>query len=179
MRQRRWLTGAVLAAAIAVFAVVLGSGLRDANSAGTGQYALLNKPAPDLRGPTLNGGSFDLASLRGSTVVVNVWASWCEPCRQELPVIRDITKRWPGAGVKVVTIDTRDGVTTARTFLRQVHATGLLTVRDPQGRLAVAWGASGVPETYVVDPNGVVRARHLGPVSTAWLGQQLTGRPAT
>jgi cytochrome c biogenesis protein CcmG, thiol:disulfide interchange protein DsbE len=62
----------------------------------------------------------------------------------------------------------------AEAMLREVGATGVRSVRDPDGRLAVAWGASGVPETFLVDRSGVVRARHVGPVTSRWLRQHIT-----
>jgi cytochrome c biogenesis protein CcmG/thiol:disulfide interchange protein DsbE len=80
---------------------------------------------------------------------------------------------WSGRGVRLVTIDTKDGPVAARTLLDEVKARQMLAVQDPDGRLAVSWGATGVPETVVLDQHGVVRARWLGQVSADWLDRQL------
>lgn len=172
-RRRRVLPVTIALVLLAGLAVLLATGLRDAGRP-TERFALLGQPAPPLHGPTLDGGRFHLDSLEGSVVLVNVWASWCGPCRNELPLIRDASRRWADDGVEVVTINTRDGPVAARALLEEVHATDLLTVRDSKGRLAVAWGATGVPETFVVDRSGVVRARRVGEVTREWLQSHLS-----
>ncbi|OZM77206.1 TlpA disulfide reductase family protein [Pseudonocardia sp. MH-G8] len=131
--------------------------------------ALVGRAAPALAGPTLDGGSFDLGALRGQVVLVNVWASWCGPCRDELPLIAKTEQRLAPAGLRVVTIDTRDGPVAARSLLAETGATGLTTVLDPDGRLAVSWGAHGVPETFLLDPSGTIQAFHPGPINQEWV----------
>jgi cytochrome c biogenesis protein CcmG/thiol:disulfide interchange protein DsbE len=162
----------ILAALAIVLAFVFGAGLRGAGQTSDG-FALMGKAAPTLRGPTLGGGAFDLRSLRGSVVVVNMWASWCAPCRHELPLFEEASHRWAGSDLRIVTVNTRDGSATASEFLRKVNASDLLTVRDPEGRLTVAWGATGIPETFVVDRSGIVRAHWLGAVTWSWLRSEV------
>lgn len=158
---------------VAGFVVLLGSAMGDGGVL-TSRSPLVGSPAPQLQGRTLDGSSFRLETLEGSVVLVNVWASWCGPCRDELPLIAAAQRRWADSGLEVVTINTRDGVVAARAMLREMGATGLRSVRDPQGRLAVAWGASGVPETFLVDRRGVVRVRHVGPVTQRWLQRHIS-----
>lgn len=172
-RRRRVLPVALALVLVAGLTVLLATGLRDAGHP-SDRFALLGQPAPPLHGRTLDGGHFALDSLEGSVVLVNVWASWCGPCRNELPLIRDASRRWADEGVEVVTINTRDGPVAARALLEEVNATDLLTVRDSKGRLAVAWGATGVPETFVVDRSGIVRARRVGEVTPEWLQTHLS-----
>jgi cytochrome c biogenesis protein CcmG/thiol:disulfide interchange protein DsbE len=170
----------VLLVAVAVvggLAAILGSGLGRASSQLVDQSSaspLIGHRAPPLSGRTLQGHHFSLAGDFARLTFVNVWASWCGPCRQELPLIADIAARWTasGTGARVVTIDTKDGTVPARNMLRRSGATGLPTLSDPHGDRAVAWGATGVPETFVVDGHGIVRARHVGPVTRDWLEQQ-------
>lgn len=131
--------------------------------------ALVGRPAPALTGSTLDGGTFDLGELSGHVVLVNVWASWCGPCRDELPLIARTERRLADAGLRVVTVDTRDGPVAARSLLAETGATGLTTVLDPDGRLAVAWGAHGVPETFLLDRSGRIQAFHPGPISEEWV----------
>jgi cytochrome c biogenesis protein CcmG/thiol:disulfide interchange protein DsbE len=160
----------VLPAALVV-ALLAGSGwllLRDTPAAGGPAASTpVGRPAPPLAGRTLDGGSLDLANLRGSVVVVNVWAAWCSPCRDELPVLVTAGQRHPG--LRLLGIDTRDGERQARELLAQVGGDLGSSVVDPDGALAAAWDVAGVPETFVVDGRGTVRARHLGPVGRPWL----------
>jgi cytochrome c biogenesis protein CcmG, thiol:disulfide interchange protein DsbE len=168
LRSRRALLVVGLVAVVLVATLALRP--RGASSAGAGS-PLIGKPAPALAGTTLSGQRFALRP--GHVTVVNIWASWCDPCRQEVPLVADLARRWAGDGIQVATIDTRDGVSPARDFLAKVGASGLLAVQDPNGRIAVGWGATGVPETFVVDARGVVRARWIGAVSEDWLTGQV------
>jgi len=161
---------ALLLAALGV-AVARGSAGSGPGSTGPAGGALAGKHAPALNGTTLAGDHFRLRS--GEVTVVNIWASWCGPCREELPTLVQVQRRWRDRGVRLVTIDTKDGPVAARSFLHRLHVTDLLAVSDPQGRRAVAWGATGVPETVVVDRHGVVRARWLGAVQRNWLDEEL------
>jgi cytochrome c biogenesis protein CcmG, thiol:disulfide interchange protein DsbE len=140
-------------------------------SADTGS-PMVGAEAPPLTGKTVAGGRYRLES--GGVTVVNVWASWCAPCRDELPAIARFAREWGDKGVEVVTIDTRDGIDAAREFLEESDAEHLPAVHDPEGRLAVSWGATGVPETYVLDADGVIRAHHAGPVDEEWLTREVT-----
>ncbi len=169
VRPRRALV--VLAVAVVVVAAVaLGRSLSTGSS--KPRDPLLNRPAPQLSGTTLTGKTFRHASWRDHVTIVNIWASWCGPCRDELPAIAAFVDR-AGPHVDVVTINTRDGPVAARSLLEEVHATGLVAVEDPHGRMAVRWGATGVPETFVVDSDGVIRARARGGVTTSWLERQV------
>lgn len=176
--RRRWWRCGIAAAAlttVAALAVLLGSGLR-ASPEEPGGSVLVGHRAPALSGKTLNGARLDLARLRGHVVLVNVWASWCTPCREELPLLVDTARRYQRSGLEVVTINTRDGPVPAREFLAKVGAKRLLStsVSDPNGSRAVEWGATGVPETFLLDRHGVVRARRVGAVSPGWLDTHLT-----
>lgn len=169
-----------LAAALAVIAgvaVVLGSGLGSASPKLTDASAgspLLGRPAPALSGRTLQGRHFSLATDHAAVTFVNIWASWCTPCQKELPLVAHVAARWraTGSDARIVTIDTKDGPVPARAMLRKSHATALTTFLDPTGHRAVSWGATGVPETFVVDSEGIVRERHVGPVTQQWMQQQ-------
>jgi cytochrome c biogenesis protein CcmG/thiol:disulfide interchange protein DsbE len=163
--RRVVLRAALAAAAVAALTGILGTSLRSSGSVLPG----VGTPAPALAGTTLDGGHLDLVDLRGSVVVVNVWASWCGPCREELPMLVEAAERWRGDGLQVVGIVTRDRGSAAADLLREAGASQLRSVQDPDGRLALSWGALGVPETFVVDRAGVVRARLVGPLSSGWL----------
>ncbi|GAA2706332.1 TlpA family protein disulfide reductase [Micromonospora olivasterospora] len=130
-------------------------------------------PAPALAGATLDGGRFDLADARGEVVLVNVFASWCGPCRDELPLLVDAGRRWSPHGLRLVGLNVRDGAEAVRALLEQTGAQGLTVLPDPDGTRAVDWGVRGVPETFLVDRNGRVVDRQRGVVSRQWLEQRV------
>lgn len=130
---------------------------------------LVGEPAPALAGRTLAGSQLDLADLRGSVVLVNVWAAWCAPCRDELPVLVAAERRLGERGLRVVGIDIRDGERQARELLAEAGGDPAASVVDPQGRLAGKWQVRGVPETFVVDADGTVRALRVGAVTAEWI----------
>jgi cytochrome c biogenesis protein CcmG, thiol:disulfide interchange protein DsbE len=167
--RRVW--GSLLAFGITAMVVVpLLTGL----SGGPGEpvrAALVGRAAPPLTGTTLDGAAFRSEELAGQVVLVNVWASWCGPCRDELPLLTRTERRLALEGLRIVTIDTRDGPAAARALLDDAGAAGLTTVMDPDGRLAVSWGARGVPETFLVDRRGIVRAVSIGPITPQWVRQ--------
>jgi cytochrome c biogenesis protein CcmG, thiol:disulfide interchange protein DsbE len=164
-----------MAAVLLVVLLLVGAGywlLHDPPVAGQGPpRSPGGESAPPLAGPTLAGGTLDLADLRGDVVVVNVWAAWCAPCREELPVL--VSFESAHAGLRVVGIDTRDGERQARELLARVGGDPRSAVMDPAGRLATAWGVAGVPETFVLDAVGTVRSHRLGPVSEGWLADHV------
>jgi cytochrome c biogenesis protein CcmG/thiol:disulfide interchange protein DsbE len=166
----RWRRTAVPAALVVV---LLGGGwlLIRGSPAPAAPAAPAQEPAPALAGRTLDGGFLDLADLRGSVVVVTVWAAWCAPCRQELPVLVEEAERHADQGLHLVGVDTRDGERQARELLSAVGGDPASSVVDPDGTIAATWDVAGVPETFVVDATGTVRARHLGPVSAGWLDE--------
>ncbi|WP_166426667.1 TlpA family protein disulfide reductase [Labedella populi] len=126
------------------------------------------EPAPELVGTDLEGRTRDLADLRGHTVLVTVWASWCAPCREEAPMIRDAATRWEDDGLRVLGINFRDNATTARAF---VDSAGLTfpSIVDADGSLSVEWGITGIPQSFVVDADGVIVARRIGPITAEWI----------
>lgn len=157
---------------VAAVGAVLATGLRDGAAPPTGGPS--PAPAPRLAGSTLDGGRFDLAEARGHVVVVNVFASWCGPCRDELPLLADAARRWAPDGLRVVGLNLRDGPEAVRALLAETGADDLTVVPDPDGTRGVEWGVRGVPETFVVDRDGRIVTRHQGVVSRQWLDRWVT-----
>ena len=113
-------------------------------------------PADTPAGPT---GS--LRDYRGHWVLMIVWASWCEPCREESPALQRFSRRW-GERVSVLGIDTRDITSDALAFMREFGLT-FDQLRDPTGRYSDELGTTGVPESFLVDPEGRLANRLRGP----------------
>jgi cytochrome c biogenesis protein CcmG, thiol:disulfide interchange protein DsbE len=139
------------------------------SAGGGGAHGLVGRPAPALTGTSLAGGPLELAADRGSVVVVTAWAAWCAPCRSELGTLVALQRREAGRGLRVLGIDVRDGTRQALDLLAAAGGDPARSLADPSGRLAAAWGVRDVPQTFVVDRAGTVRAHRLGAVTDAWL----------
>lgn len=113
-------------------------------------------------------GKVNLDELRGTPVVLNLWASWCVPCRDEAPVLRRGAERWRQRGVLFVGLNMQDVTEDARTFLRE-YALDFPQVRDRTNETARRWGATGIPETFFIDARGRVVAHAIGTVTVEQL----------
>ena len=156
-----------LAGLIAVFAMSIG---RDPDFVPS---VLIDKPAPafalaaveDLGVP-----GFDSAALKGAVTVVNVFASWCIPCRDEHPLLVALKAE---TGVRLYGINQKDAPENARAFLAQLGNPYDAVGADANGRVSIDWGVYGVPETFVVDARGVITFKHIGPLSVEALEREL------
>lgn len=120
--------------------------------------------APDFILPRLDQeGALQLSSLRGKTVIVNFWASWCVPCQDEAPVLQATSEQYKGDDVVVLGIDTEDLSGDARDFIERFGLT-YPNVRDAADRTSIDFGLTALPETYFVDPQGRLVAHVLGQV---------------
>jgi cytochrome c biogenesis protein CcmG/thiol:disulfide interchange protein DsbE len=129
-------------------------------------------PAPPLRLQGLDGSEVDLAALRGRPVVVNFWATWCEPCVREFPLLRQAAATHRQADLAVVGVLTNDRPAPARAFVRRLDATWPVAV-DASATTAAAWGAIGLPHTYFIRPDGTLASHQLGELTKASLDRQL------
>ena len=159
------------AAFIAVLAVV---GLLGYGVLSKGEATLaIGDPAPDKTLPRLDGsGQGRIADYRGQWVLVNFWASWCEPCRKEAPVLESFQRNHPN-GFTVLGIDLDDATGDARDFVSQYGLT-YPQLRDGDGReRRDAYGMTGFPENFLVDPQGNLALIHRGPVNAEILRDQV------
>jgi cytochrome c biogenesis protein CcmG/thiol:disulfide interchange protein DsbE len=125
--------------------------------------------APAVALPELEGGSTAaLADYRGRVVVLNYWASWCTPCRQESPLLERWHKRISARGGTVLGVDSLDVTADARAFIRRFRLTYPM-LRDRDGDTQKRFGVTGYPETLVVDRRGRIAALQRGPVDDAFL----------
>ena len=133
-------------------------------------------PAPAFSLPRLEGsGDISLASFRGKTVVLNFFASWCEPCKREAPDLESVWRRYRSDGLVVLGVDSGDAKGDAKRFL-SAHGVTYPVVFDPGEKLAQGlYPLPGLPVTYVINPAGrIVGERLLGPVSDNVYSQQFS-----
>jgi thiol-disulfide isomerase/thioredoxin len=117
--------------------------------------------APPLAGSSLNGAHVDLTSLRGHPVVVDFWASWCGPCRQEQSELNGLVTRYAGRGVHFLGVDIRDESANAKAYVQEFHVT-YPSVFDPAAEDAANFNVDAPPTTLVIDAGGTIRLRELG-----------------
>jgi cytochrome c biogenesis protein CcmG, thiol:disulfide interchange protein DsbE len=171
--RRRGLLFALPVLAFAGLAAVFLGRLASGADPSTVPSALLGRPVPAFALPPLPGltgpqGPLPgLASgdLKGRVTVVNVWASWCAPCQVEHPQLVQLGR----SGVTLVGIDYKDQAENGRRFLGRNGNPFSAVGFDADGRTAIDWGVYGVPETYIVGPDGTIRARHVGPLTAETL----------
>lgn len=125
------------------------------------ERATVGQPVPDISGTTLDGATFDLASLRGRPVIVNFWASWCGPCVQEFPLLRSTLQAHQSDGLAIVGVLFKDDAGPATAFVHKFGA-GWPTILDPGGVRAAAYTVVAPPQSYFVDRQGVLRYRQIG-----------------
>ncbi len=125
---------------------------------------LIGKPAPAFNLPLLDAPDRKLASqeLKGQVWVLNVWASWCVPCRVEHPLVTDLAKT---GGVPVYGLNYKDKPADASAWLAKFGNPYTATLSDIDGLVGIDYGVYGVPETFVIDPQGVIRLKHIGPLT--------------
>jgi cytochrome c biogenesis protein CcmG/thiol:disulfide interchange protein DsbE len=128
--------------------------------------------APSIELPTVDGGTAQLADFRGRPVVLNFWASWCEPCEDEAPALRRAQARLARAGGTVLGVTVEDAREDSRAFARE-FGLAFPSLRDVGGRLGQAYGTNGVPETFVIDRQGRVAALQRGSVDDRFLERAL------
>lgn len=139
----------------------------------------VGKPAPAFDLPALDGnGRVALSAYRGKVVVVNFWASWCIPCKEENPALVDVWERYHGSEVVLVGVVYQDSVEAARAYTERLGnrwASGI----DAEGRTALGYGVFGIPETFFIGPDGIIAGRHVGAIDAATLANGIEAlRPA-
>jgi cytochrome c biogenesis protein CcmG, thiol:disulfide interchange protein DsbE len=171
-RRSRWTRLGVVLAGIVLITLLLSFGLsRDPTII---RSPLLGRQAPGFALRTLDGSRMvRLSDLRGQVVVINFWASWCAPCRIEHPDLAGAWQRYRDRGMVLIGVAFQDRPTASREYLAQLGG-DWPQLADPGSRTALAYGVYGVPETYVIRPDGRVAFKHIGPVDYGRLSQEIT-----
>ncbi len=133
---------------------------------------LIGKLAPDFTLPRLEDSSLTLSrnDLAGKVWVLNVWASWCVPCREEHPLLVSFARQ---RAVPLYGLNYKDRPADAIAWLGRYGNPYTATLSDLQGKVGIDWGVYGVPETFVIDKQGVVRFKHVGPLTPQVLHERI------
>ena len=124
--------------------------------------AMEGKRAPDFTLPALGGGNISLADYRGKVVFLNIWATWCPPCRKEMPSMQKMYEHFKGKDFEMLTISIDENQSLVAPFMKELGLT-FPVVFDPAQKVASQYKITGVPETYIIDKTGVVTHHLLGP----------------
>ncbi len=141
------------------------------SACGTGAEAAkvgVGHPAPAYAATTMDGTPISLADKKGEVVLLNVWATWCKPCRQEIPALDSLHREFAARGLLVagVSIDVIDDTARIAGFARELGASYALWL-DPDDRVSNTFRAIGVPSTFLIDREGVLRWQHMGAVTAS------------
>ena len=168
MRRLRWL---VIPALVVPLVWVLFAGIgRDPRALPS---PLIGEAMPEFTLTTMDGRSVSSAELRGQPVLINFWASWCVPaCVEEHPVLLEADERHADE-LLIVGVLYEDRVEDARGFLARYGDGGWPNLIDPDGSLAIEFGVTGPPESYLIDSDGTVRYKHFGPLTAEVIDAQL------
>jgi cytochrome c biogenesis protein CcmG/thiol:disulfide interchange protein DsbE len=172
--MRRYLLPGLVAAAAGALVALLVFGIESEGVSGSLDAAIakgvrLSAPDANMALPMLGSDrTATLAQFRGKVVVLNLFASWCDPCKAEAPILEQIQRQIHGQDATVLGVTYLDNTSDAQQFVHQEHI-NYPVVRDVTGDFARAWGANGIPETFVIDRDGRVAAVRRYQLAGAWL----------
>ncbi len=181
----RWLFALLLGAATLATAGCFGGNRNfvagGTASAGAEQPSASTRPdvgvrignlAPDFALKDLEGSTVRLSDLRGKPVLVNFWATWCPPCREEMPTLEKAYQKYRQEGVEFLGIDMREDAETVRKFVQQNRYSWTFLL-DSDGRVASSYRAVSIPTSFFLDRDGIVRDMHLGAITPSLLEAKL------
>lgn len=159
VRRRGLIIAGVVFAAVLLLWFVISVG---AGRGGLDPVSVEGRPAPDFTLPMLfSGDEVTLSDLQGKPVFLNMWASWCGPCKSEGPILADAYRRWQGSGIQFFGVDIQDSIKWGREFERH-YGIEYDSAFDETGEQYRNWGMTGFPESFMIDAEGNIVAKKLG-----------------
>ena len=151
--------------ALATLAAACGGGASEGGGAATpsgAKHELLNNPAPDFAGDSVNGkGKVSLAQWKGKVVLVDFWATWCQPCQKSFPKLEELRVKYAASGFEIAAISEDDEQNGVKEF-GSTYGAKFPLLWDKDKSIAAKWHPPAMPSTFVVDKKGVVRFVHMG-----------------
>ena len=170
LSKRSWILVGSAVPVLALFALLGWASARSGGNPGglgvnseLGEVSVTQKPANQFSLELLDGRTLNLSDYRGKVVMVDFWASWCPPCRQEAPVLAEVYREYAGLPVEFIGIDIWDGLDAARDYVSRYEVPYPNGV-DDTGVIAIDYGIRGIPEKLFVDRHGAVTKRFIGPM---------------
>jgi len=172
MTRTRWHTLTALIALLGLAALVWGRVPGERTLTALPPAPAIGHPAPDFTLPTLAGGQVTLSDLAGQPVVLNFWASWCGPCRAEMPELQRLHDRLGEAGMAVLGVNQGESPDTAAAFLEKLGLSFPVAL-DQRTGVSQQYLVNSLPTTFFIDREGVIRSTFIGPMSDAVIAQTL------
>lgn len=141
--------------------------------------SLIGEPAPNFELTGLDEVRYRLSSYRGRPVFLNFWATWCEPCKRELPTFEQFTAEQGDAGAVILAVNVAEPKDAIEKYFAENGISGLNVLLDADLEAYTAYDIQVMPTTFIIDPSGVVRYKHLGELTTADLDAYLNELKAT
>jgi len=132
----------------------------------------VSHPAPDFTLTTTDGETLTLSELKGKPVLLNFWATWCPPCRAEMPYIQAAHEAYKGAGLVVVAVDVQEGREKVSQFARELGLTFPLAL-DTTGQVGTTYQVRAFPTSFFIDREGIIRSTFTGPMTSPVLEERL------
>jgi thiol-disulfide isomerase/thioredoxin len=161
--------------------------LQPARTSPSASVAQVGAPAPPVALPVVGGGTSDLSGDRGKVVLLNFWATWCEPCKSEMPGLQQLADELHDQPFRLYSIDLQEDAAQIQAFEQQ-YGLDLYAVMDEDGNATREYGVRALPSTFLIDQNGVVKLQRLGPLASGgpettwsepWLADQVRAMLAT
>jgi len=158
----------VIFVAVTVLVIILSLKLNDSSFKFSNQVVIEdNLPAPDFTFPGLDGKMVRLADYRGKVVLVNIWATWCKPCVDEMPSMEKLYHKFKGENFEILAVSIDEpGLKAVAPFMKQ-HNLTFPALIDSEGAVKAVYGITGVPESFIIDKQGILIKKIVGPVNWA------------
>lgn len=157
---------------VAVVAVIAGYlALRHSGKGGT--QSQKSRPAPDFNLPRIDGGQLQLSSYRGKVVLLDFWATWCVPCREETPNFVELQKKYGDRGLQIIAVSMDDSTDPVHTFYQQFHINYPIVMGTEEVASSYG-GVLGLPIAFLIDREGRIYAKHIGATDAAVFDKDVT-----
>jgi peroxiredoxin len=154
--------------AVTVLVVILSLKLNDSSFKFSNQVAIKdNLPAPDFTFPGLDGKMVSLSDYKGKVVLVNIWATWCPPCVDEMPSMEKLYQKFKGENFEILAVSIDEpGLKAVAPFMKKSNLTFPALI-DSEGAIKTVYGITGIPESFIIDQKGILIKKIIGPVDWA------------